>query len=284
MKNILTLLLLVVLPQMVFAWGKNGHRIVAKICYDNLTPQARQLIDESLGADYLEQVANWPDYIKSERGWDFAKPWHYMTVHNDQTIAETMMQSQKDAKIDNVIEAIELMQGILKGEEKSINKFQGLMDKNKVEPLSGSIQATAFAFLIHFIGDIHQPMHVGKNKDLGGNKIKVLFFDTEANVHSVWDTHMIENEQLSYSEFARFVEKHTSSMKADCQSDGIFTWAEESIELREDIYRTLYDYTDRESGLPDFSYKYQHDYLPVVEERLGAAGYRAAKMINDLIQ
>ena len=282
MKYLFSFVLLVVLPQLMFAWGPNGHRVVAKICYDNLAPDARTMVDNALGDDYLEQVSNWPDYIKSEKGWDFAKPWHFMTVHGDQTVAEAMMQSEKTTKIDNVIEGIELMKDILQGDQKAIDLFQGLMDKNKVKPLAGSIKATAFAFLIHFIGDIHQPMHCGKNRDLGGNKIKVLFFDKEANVHSVWDTHIVEKEHLSYTEFARFVEKHCHKMKATCESDGIYTWAEESIELREEIYDTLYNYTDRETGLPDFSYQYQHDFLPKVEERLAAAGYRAAKMINSL--
>jgi len=281
MKHLLSVII-VCLPLVSYAWGPNGHRVVAKICHDNLTPKGKSMVDNALGDNYLEQVANWPDYIKSEKGWDFAKPWHYMTVHGDQTVAEAMMQSERTEKIDNVIEAIELMKEILEGESSSIAVLQGLMDKNKVEPLAGSIEATAFAFLIHFIGDIHQPMHCGKNKDLGGNKIKVLFFGEEANVHSVWDTHIVEKEYLSYTEFARFTEKHCHKMKANCESDGIYLWAEESIELREEIYDTLYDYTDRETGLPDFSYRYQHDFLPKVEQRLAAAGYRAAKMINNL--
>lgn len=277
-----TLALLFTTNLLAFTWGANGHRIVAHICETHLSESAKSELKDILGKEYLAEIANWPDYIKSEKGWDFAKPWHYMTVHGDQTVAEAMMQSEKTEKIDNVIEGIELMKDILEGDQKAIDLFQGLMDKNKVKPLAGSIKATAFAFLIHFIGDIHQPMHCGKNRDLGGNKIKVLFFDKEANVHSVWDSHIVEKEYLSYTEFARFVEKHCHKIKSECESDGIFTWAEESIELREEIYDTLYDYTDRDTGLPDFSYKYQHYYLPKVEERLAAAGYRAAKMINNL--
>jgi hypothetical protein len=271
------------LSQLVLAWGQNGHRIVAQICYNNLTPEARQMVDETLGDNYLAQISTWADYVKSEKGWDFVQPWHYMTVHPEETIPQTRTLLASNDKIDDVYEGIELMQAILKGDEAAAEKFQTMMTENKVQPLAGSLQATALAFLIHFIGDIHQPLHVGKNRDQGGNKIKVLFFSEESNLHRVWDTDIIEKENLSYTEFSAFVEIHTRTIKERCMQDGVETWAAESITLREEIYNTLYDYTDRDTGLPSFSYNYQHDFLPKVEERLGAAGYRAAAMINALL-
>lgn len=263
-------------------WGANGHRIVAKICYDHLSDTARAAVDEALGDNYLEQVANWPDFIKSERGWSFSYEWHYMTVQPDQTVAEYLEQTGKDPKINHVMEGIDLMVAILQGDEAALSTLEELMDKNKVSHLAGNPKATALAFLIHFIGDIHQPLHVGKNKDQGGNKIEVLYFRDRYNLHSVWDSQIIEHEKLSFTEFSAFVEKHTHKKKAEWENDPVIEWAQESIELREKIYNTLYDYTDRESGLPSFSWNYQHDFLPLVEERLGAAGYRAAAMLNKI--
>lgn len=272
-------------PQLIFAdWGANGHRIVAKICYDNLTDQARAKVDLALGDNYLEQVANWPDYIKSERNWKFMDSWHYMTVQPDETLEEMRSNLADNGKVDDVAEGIELMLSILRGETEAINTFQALMDKNKVDPLAGSMEATALAFLIHFIGDIHQPLHVGKNRDSGGNKVSVIFFNERKNLHSVWDTEIIEKERLSYTEFSAFVEKHVHRNKADWENAPLNTWIAESIILREKVYNTLYDYTDRESGLPSFYYNYQHDFLPLVEERLGAAGYRAAALLNSIYQ
>lgn len=280
-------LLLLLLPGFSFQsakWGANGHRIVAKICYDNLTEEARTAVDEALGDHYLEQVANWPDYIKSERGWRFANEWHYMTVQPDQTVAEYLEQTAEDPQVDHVMEGIDLMTAILEGDEQALQTLETLMDKNGVEHLAGNPKATALAFLLHFIGDIHQPLHVGKNRDLGGNKIEVLYFSERYNLHSVWDSHIIEHERLSYTEFAAFVEKHTHAQKAAWENDPVIEWARESIELREKVYNTLYDYTDRETGLPSFSWNYQHDFIPLVEERLGAAGYRAAALLNKIFQ
>jgi hypothetical protein len=271
------------MPTLLLAWGANGHRIVAQICYDNLNPAAKARIDEALGNNYLAQVANWPDYIKAEKGWDFAKPWHYMTVQPDETAEDVARRNQDEDKINDVREGIELMVAILKGEVPARQKMTELMEKNGVQPLAGSLDATALAFLIHFIGDVHQPMHVGKNRDSGGNKIAVLFFGERKNLHSVWDTSIIEHERLSYTEFAKFTTIHTRARREAWIEDTLEEWIAESIVLRERIYNTLYDYTDRETGLPDFSWKYQHDFLPVVEDRLAAAGYRAATLLNGIL-
>jgi hypothetical protein len=237
-----------------------------------------------MGDNLLAQLSTWPDYIKAEKGWDFAKSWHYMTVQPDLTVADVNAENSAKPKIDDVREGIELMVNILKGDAAARSKMTDLMTENKLEPLAGSLDATALAFLIHFIGDLHQPMHVGKNRDLGGNKISVMFFGNRKNLHSVWDSGIIEQEKLSYTEFAAFASVHTRARKAEWENDDLETWIKESVVLRERIYNTLYDQTDRETGLPDFSYDYQHDFLPIVEDRLAAAGYRAAAVLNGIYE
>ena len=280
----LFILLLVCLPHFLLAWGANGHRIVAQLCYDNLSDAARQRVDAALGDNYLAQVSTWPDYIRSESGWDFASPWHYMTVQPGQTVADVARETAADPGIFDVQEAIALMSDVLRGESAAREQLTGLMKEHRTEPLAGSLDATALAFLIHFIADVHMPLHVGKNRDLGANKITVLYFGDRYNLHSVWDTQIIEQEQLSYTEFAAFVGMHTRSRKAEWAEAAPETWMQESVDLRERIYNTLYDRTDRDSGLPDMGYDYQHDYLPIVEDRLGAAGYRAAAVLNAIFE
>jgi len=259
--------------------------ILALICLPQLlsASTARARVDAALGDNLLAQVANWPDFIKSEKGWDFAKPWHYMTVDTDRTVTEVANANQQDPDVDDVREGIELMTAILNGEKAARDRMTEIMKKNRVEPLAGSLDATALAFLIHFIGDVHQPMHVGKNRDLGGNRIAVMYFGDRYNLHSVWDSHIIEHERLSYTEFAAFATIHTRARKAEWENAPMNEWITESIQLRERLYNTLYDRTDRETGLPEFSWNYQHDYLPIVEERLAAAGYRAAHLLNGVL-
>ena len=283
MLRYLPLLFFLTLPQLLPAWGANGHRIVAQICYDNLSDQARQRVDAALGDNYLAQVSTWPDYIRAESGWDFTHPWHYMTVQPDETVADVARQTATDPKIDDVNEAMTFMTNVLAGKEEARQRMTDLLDQNGVDPLAGSLDATALAFLIHFIADVHMPLHVGKNRDLGGNKITVLYFGDRYNLHSVWDTQIIEQERLSYTEFADFVTMHTRARRADLAAAPPEMWMQESIDLRERVYNTLYDRTDRDTGLPDLGYDYQHDFLPIVEERLGAAGYRAAAVLNRVL-
>lgn len=265
-----------------FGWGQNGHRITAQICYDNLNDKAKRQIDSILGDEFLTQVATWPDFIRSEKNWDFTKDWHFVTINPGQTAEEVLKASKSTETIDNVLEAIEFMQSILKGDKTAILKMEALMKKNDVFPLGGSTQATAIAFLVHFIGDVHQPMHVGKEGDFGGNSISVLFFNERTNLHSVWDEGIIQQEQLSYTEFAAFLNKHEFAHKQDWEKDKLTEWAMESVVYRDTIYTTLYASTDKTSGLPSFSYQYQHDYISVVEARLGAGGYRAAFYFNSI--
>ena len=282
MRKFGILLTFILTSQMVFAWGQNGHRIVAQICFDNLSTEARNNIQTLLGDDYLTQIATWPDFIRSEKNWDFAKPWHFITVNSDQTVFTVMQKASQNDSIDNVIEAIEMMRAILRNDSKAKSKFQQLMKTNNVESLSGSMEATAIAFLVHFIGDIHQPMHCGKGNDRGGNNVDVLFFSEESNLHSVWDEGIIEQEQLSFTEFSAFVDKHWRKLKKDCENDPITKWAEESIDVRDEIYEALCVSTDQVPCRPDFSYQYQHDYLPTIEKRLAAAGFRAAGVFNSI--
>ena len=222
-------------------WGANGHRIIGNICDTHLTDKAKTEVEKILGKDYLAEISTWPDYIRSERQWKFADPWHYTTIHSDQSVEDVKNKYQKDSTINDAIEAIELMKDVLSGDEKATRFLESQMNKTRARPLHNSTKATALAFLVHIVGDIHQPLHVGKNKDLGGNKITVLFFSEKTNIHSVWDSKIIDHENLSYTEFSHFIDKLSTEEIAKYQSHSIDEWAMESIELREDIYNTIYD-------------------------------------------
>ena len=239
-------------------------------------------IQAVLGDNYLAEITNWPDYVKSEDAWDFAERWHYTTIHPDQGVNDVRERYARDTTINDAIEAIEFMIEILEGDELAIMRFEDIMEQHGARALNNSTEATALAFLVHLVGDIHQPLHVGKNRDLGGNKITVLFFNDRTNLHSVWDTKIIEHERLSYTEFAYFIDKWDEEEVKACQDASLDEWARESIKLREHIYNNLYNYTDRESGLPSFSWRYQHDYIYKVRERLLQGGLRLAGILESI--
>ncbi len=280
--NFITVSFLLLQAAGLFAWGQNGHRIVAEICDKHLSAEAKAELQKIMGPDYLAELTTWPDYIKSEKGWRFAESWHYTTINTNQTVSDVRSKYDGDAKINDAIEAIELMTDILKGDTEAIAWLEDMMEKNGAAPLRNSTKATALAFLAHLVGDIHQPLHVGKNRDKGGNSITVLFFSDRTNIHSVWDTKIIEHEALSYTEFAHFINKCNPEEVSDMQSATLDQWAEESISLREDIYNTIYDYVDRDTGLPSFSWRYQHDYIVHVKHRLLQSGVRLAGVLNEV--
>lgn len=280
MKNSAIITLFLFYTTSLFSWGANGHRVIAEICDRHLSAETQAELEMLLGDNYLAEIANWPDYIRSESGWKFADHWHYTTIHPSQSVASVKERFEKDPKINDAIEAIDLMIRILNNDTIATSHLENLMTKNKAKPLNKSTKATALAFLVHLIADIHQPLHVGKNKDHGGNKISVLFFSENTNLHSVWDTKIIEHEKLSYTEFAHFIDKLESDEVAQYQESSVEDWANESIVIREHIYNTLYDFTDRDSGLPSFSWQFQHDNIKLVKERLVVGGVRLAGVLD----
>lgn len=282
-KRISALVLFCFITTLAYSWGKNGHRIIASICETYMSDSAKDEMYEIMGPDFIEELSTWPDYVRSEPGWKFADPWHYTTVHTGQTPADVRNEYREDDDINDALEAIDLMADILRGDQGAINWLESKMEKSGAQPLRGSTRATALAYLVHLVGDLHMPLHVGKNQDRGGNNITVLFFDERTNIHSLWDTGMIEHEQLSYTEFARFINKATDGDVSAWQDSTVDHWADESIALREDIYNNIYNYTDRETGLPSFSWKYQHDNIPHVKNRLLKAGVRLAGMLDELL-
>ena len=270
----------------VLAFGQQGHRIVAKICEMNLSDKAKKRISEILKRNNLKlaEIATWPDYIRSEKKWDFAKDWHHTRIDSGQTAEEIIKKNAQKEGIDDVMEAIAYMTKVLEGDAATLDNFKKLLKDKKVKPFKDSYEATALAFLIHCVGDVHQPMHVGKNNDFGGNAITVLFFGEKSNLHEVWDEDLIDKEQLSFTEYADFLNDTPKAEIKKLQDSTIADWANGSVVWREKIYNTLYDSTDKATGLPSFSYQYHHDFLPMINDCMRIGGIRAAGLLNKIFK
>ena len=279
-KILLPLCLLVACSAFAASWGPTGHRITAEIAQRHLTDKAQKAIRDLAGPYPLAKLSTWADEIRSDPAWDFVKPWHYISVDEDETLDAVLKRDHKDGQIANVVEAIQFFYALLKGDADNTRIFEAMMAEHKVEPLMGSTRATALALLIHFVGDVHQPLHVGRTYDLGGNKIAVLWFGEKSNLHEVWDESMIEQQKLSYTEFVQFIDHPAEQDVRTWQSDGVEAWAQESIGHRKALYATAYQKTDFTSGLPTLSYEYPFKNLPVVKDRLLKGGVRLAALLN----
>ncbi len=239
---------------LAFSWGKSGHRIVGEIAQRNLSKEAKKGISELLGDEDLARVSTWADEIRSERKYDFAGPWHYTSIPTGKTYFD-----QKRSKDGDVIEALFRFEETLRDPKKSKEE-----------------KADSLKFMVHMMGDLHQPLHVGIAEDRGGNSVKIRWFKTDTNLHALWDESIVDFEQLSYTEYSTQL-NHFSKIDRDKFSKGTYLdWAYESMELRPMVY---------DVGNPEnVSYEYHHKVKPLMEMRLRQAGLRLAEVLNSVFK
>jgi hypothetical protein len=258
------------LPSPALAWGKTGHRVVAAIADTQLSGLARAHIREILGpGESLDEAATWPDDMRSDPSafWQkTASPWHYVTVNG---ITYDQAPPEGDA-----LQALDHFRHVLQDPQAS------LADKQ-----------LALRFVIHLVGDLHQPFHAGKCCDKGANDVKVTWFGKPTNLHAVWDSAIVDEEQLSFSELAGKLERHISDRQLiEWWDINPRDWVSESAELRDPLYPTAADAPrppkgmkvkkSKEPALPDLSYSYVYRFTPLMEQRLSQAGVRLAAYLN----
>ena len=261
----------VLIPAPALAWGKTGHRVIAAIADTQLSGLARAHVEQILGpGESLDDAATWPDEMRSAPGpfWQkTATPWHYVTVNG---IIYDHAPPEGDA-----LEALNHFRTVLQDPNAS------LADKQ-----------LALRFIVHLVGDLHQPLHVGRCCDKGGNDVKVTFFGKPTNLHALWDSQLVDDEQLSFTEMAAKLERHIGPEDVVKWWDiNPRDWISESAEIRDTVYPTKGDMPKpakrrkakkSEPVLPDLSYSYVYRFTPVIERRLSQGGVRLAAYLNAL--
>lgn len=252
MRSVILLLLLV--PTISFAniWGRTGHRVTGHIAEKNLSNKARKAIKELLDGNSLAFASTYADEIKSDRSYSSYTPWHYVNY----PLAKAYNESKK-SEFGDLVTAIDNCIKILKDENSSC--------EDKIFYLK---------FLIHIIGDLHQPMHAGRAADRGGNDIQVQWFGEGSNLHRVWDTNMIESYGMSYYELGDELNNATNKKERKTIQQGtVIEWLEESHDYANDIYGSV-------SVGEKLGYSYSHKYNSILFERLKKGGFRLAKVLN----
>ncbi len=235
------------------AFGPTGHRVVGRIAESHLTPAAARAVKELLGTETLARVGTWADEIRSDPKWKHASPWHYVTIEDGETYASSKKNPRGDA-----IEAVKRFVATLRSP--SATKQE---------------KTIALKWIVHLIGDLHQPLHVGRGKDRGGNTIQTKWFGESVKLHAVWDSKLIDSTELSFSELAEFINKPTDKQVKTWQDSEVLDWVQESIDYREQVYTVPGDSTND-------SYKYAYKNLPLVKLRLTQAGVRLAGVLNSV--
>ena len=198
-KKIAILGLFVYLPFSSMAWGLLGHRIVGQIADSYLTKHTKKEIFKILGNESVAMSSNWADFIKSDPSLSYLSPWHYCDFKGGLNAEEFKAELDKDTAVD------------------AYTKINFMVKELKNKGLDQDKKAMYLKLLIHIVGDIHQPLHVGRPEDQGGNKIKVMWFGVSYNLHSIWDNQLINFQQLSYTEYAEAINHTTKAQRKEWQ-------------------------------------------------------------------
>ena len=256
MKSLIIIFLFVINTAEVIAFGQTGHRITGKIAEQYLTPAAKNSLIEILGNESLAEVSTYADEMRSNPSEFWQKqssPYHYVTIPDGKNYSDVGAPSQGDAFY-------------------ALNKYS----KNIRNPQSTKAhKALAVKFIVHLIGDLHQPFHVGNGTDRGGNDVKINFFGKDSNLHYIWDTGMINRKELSFTEWSEWLAKKISpkNIKEWSQIDPKI-WIKESQEIR------LSAYPNKDA----IRYTYLYDNLPILKVRLQKASVRIAAYLNHLFE
>lgn len=235
------------------AWGPIGHRAVGQIAEERLNAKSQQAVRVLLGDESLAEASLWADEIRTEPQWQVSSPWHYVNILDGRAYDRTRRDRDGD-----VIEALERFVAVL--------RYRASSREDKV---------AALKFIAHFVGDMHQPLHVGRASDRGGNEIRVSWFGEPSNLHRVWDSEVISRLRLSPKGLVATLESRPREQVEAWRKDSPMTWAEESMALRPLVYDI------RGTGL---GRAYLGQAGPVVEARLLQAGVRLAALLDAVFE
>ncbi len=236
-------------------WGKTGHRVVGEIAESYLTKKAKKNIAKLLNGQGLAFVSIYGDEIKSDDRYKGYSPWHYVNFSFDKKYGE-----------DTPSEYGDLVQGIKKCIE--VLKSSIATKENKEFHLK---------MLVHLIGDLHQPLHVGRGEDKGGNDIQVRWFKEGSNLHRVWDSDMIDYYGMSYTELSENANKLSSAQVKFIKQGSILDWIQESQNLAKKVYASA-------NVGEKLGYKYMYENFPMVRSQLQKGGIRLAKVLNEIFK
>lgn len=236
-----------------FGWGATGHRVIGLIAERHLSKKARKNIEKVLQGESLAEVSNFMDHIKSDRTYRHMSPWHYATIPDGKSYEELGAPAEGD-----IIEAILRLQ-------------KELTTKN----FSDQDESFSLKCLVHLVGDIHQPLHVGNGTDRGGNDLQLEYFWEKSNLHRVWDNGIIDGTKYSYTEYADWIDRASPAEITKWQKDNTLDWANESKEFREQCYATVPENKK-------LSYRYDYENRELVNKRLLQAGIRLAYVLNQI--
>jgi hypothetical protein len=256
-RQILSLCTLFVTAVVLISWGVTGHRTIGRIAANHLSPQASAAVRELLGNETLAEASTWADEVRNQPDYKHTGPWHYINLPLGLT-EPAFEQAVKGMTQENVYSALLQQERVLGSTASS--------KEQKIEALK---------FIVHFIGDLHQPMHVSREEDKGGNTIQVNYAGVGTNLHALWDSKLLDHLGLDDQQLAQKVDQVSAAQVAAWQNDPLIKWIWESYEISSKLYAEI----DAMNGRSiDDSYYQAH--IQIVQQRIEMAGVRLAGVLN----
>lgn len=254
----LILLLIISINFNVFSspnWGKTGHRTVGEIASNYLQKSTFKKINKLLDNASIAAVSVYADDIRSDEKYDQYASWHYVNFIGNKKYKEDAINPEGD---------------ILQGIKSCILNIRS-------ETTTKEEKAFALKMLIHFVGDLHMPLHAGNTADKGGNSINVKWFGQNSNLHRVWDSDMIDDYQMSYSELSKNNVALSDDQIKEIEKGTLLDWVNETRALALSVY---------EGVQPDekLGYKYMYHNFPIVQKQLQKGGVRLAMVLNEVFK
>lgn len=236
-------------------WGQTGHRVTGEVASKYIKKRTAKKIKELLDGHSLAEVSTFADDIKSDKRFKKYGSWHYVNLKGDKAYGE-----DAPSKYGDLVKAIDTCLVVLKDDAASKDDKQFYLK-----------------LLIHFVGDLHMPLHVGNYEDKGGNDIKVTWFREESNLHRVWDSEMLDQYQMSYTEIANNFPKLSKDEKLAMQKGSVLDWIAESRAIALKIYAEV------KTG-DELWYPYMYENFETVKQQLEKGGVRLAKLLDEVFE
>ncbi len=240
------------IPSNSFAWGKTGHELVGKLAFHFLDDSTRLKVQKYLGNLSFEEAANWMDDSRSNSYFDYMRTWHYMDL-------------EKGEKFDNTSHERNMITVLFS----AITELRQ-MDKMKRKEIKRNL-----LLIFHLVGDLHQPLHCGYASDKGGNTIMVNAQNFASNLHSAWDTQIIETEGISMENCLAVYDSLLKNQVDSIKQIVVLRWYNQSRSYLDTVYSFKNDFLDRQ--YIEFS-------KVIIKHQLLKAGLRLASILSEMFK
>ena len=248
------------LPVQVLAWGQLEHRVVGEIAESHLNASTKKKIKKLMGHESLAMGSTWADFIKSDTNYRHLNAWHYINFEQGLSYQQMVDFVATDKDVDAYTRLLYMMDEMKKDETPKEKKMMYLR------------------LIVHIVGDLHQPLHVSAKGTTGGNQVRVNWFSESSNLHRVWDEHLVQTQELSYTEIVKAINYANKDQRTQWQRQPISEWLYESYTISNKLHQEITQPNQR------LSYDYNFRHQQTLYDQLLKGGVRLAGLLNDLFK